>query len=165
MPDSPLFAEDIFLKLKLAKSGPVKGESTDDKHKEEIEITAWSWGIQARTELSTGGRAGKATLKELVISKRVDASSTVFMTALSHNDEVKEALLTVRKAGKGQHEYLKVTIKNGRVTSYELHTEGGAHLEEVRFSFDTITVEYRQQLPDGQLGGTMSFTDTWAAGK
>ena len=37
-------AVDIFLKL-----GDIKGESTDDKHKNEIEVLSFSWGI-ANTE-------------------------------------------------------------------------------------------------------------------
>jgi hypothetical protein len=33
-------ASDMFLKL-----GDIKGESTDDKHKDEIEVLAFSWNV------------------------------------------------------------------------------------------------------------------------
>ena len=33
-------ASDIF-----AKIGDIKGESLDDKHKDEIEVLSWSWGV------------------------------------------------------------------------------------------------------------------------
>ena len=33
-------AVDMFLKI-----GDIKGESTDDKHKGEIDVLAWSWGL------------------------------------------------------------------------------------------------------------------------
>ena len=35
-------ASDIF-----AKIGDIKGESLDDKHKDEIEVLSWSWGVHA----------------------------------------------------------------------------------------------------------------------
>ena len=33
-------ASDIFAKL-----GDIKGESLDSKHKEEVEVLSWSWGV------------------------------------------------------------------------------------------------------------------------
>ena len=33
-------ATDIF-----AKIGDIKGESNDSKHKEELEVLSWSWGV------------------------------------------------------------------------------------------------------------------------
>ncbi len=33
-------AVDMFLKI-----GDVKGESRDDKHKDEIDVLSWSWGM------------------------------------------------------------------------------------------------------------------------
>jgi hypothetical protein len=37
---SAVAASDIFLKI-----GDIKGESTDAKHANEIEVLAWSWGV------------------------------------------------------------------------------------------------------------------------
>ena len=36
-------ASDIF-----AKIGDIKGESLDDKHKDEIEVLSFSWGVERR---------------------------------------------------------------------------------------------------------------------
>ena len=33
-------ASDIF-----AKIGDIKGESLDNKHKDEVEVLSWSWGV------------------------------------------------------------------------------------------------------------------------
>jgi len=50
-------ATDTFLKL-----GDVKGESTDDKHRDEIEVLAFSWGMSQPGSMSGGGgSAGKVT--------------------------------------------------------------------------------------------------------
>ena len=66
---------------------------------------------------------GKATINDLRIVKRVDSASTALMLALRTNEPIQKAVLTLRKAGKSQLEYLKITIEQGRVTS--LTIDGG----------------------------------------
>ena len=44
-------ASDIF-----AKIGDIKGESLDDKHKDEIELLSWSWGVTNAGATSDGRR-------------------------------------------------------------------------------------------------------------
>ena len=50
-------AVDMFLKLD-AKSGAIDGESTDDKHANEIEVLSWSWGMSQSGSAHSGGGAG-----------------------------------------------------------------------------------------------------------
>ena len=47
-------ASDIF-----AKIGDIKGESLDSKHKDEIELLSWSWGVANSVAPSGGGGAGR----------------------------------------------------------------------------------------------------------
>ena len=154
---------DMFLMVKGAKGGVIKGEAQDDSHKAEIDIVSWSWGMHARPSLGGGTPSGKAAVHELKVVKRVDSASTALMAALRNNELIVKAVLTLRKAGKTPLEYLKVTIEQGRVTS--LNIEGGdksgsAELfEHVSFSFNKITVDYVPQGKDGQPLGGMSYTD------
>ena len=60
----------------------IKGESKDDKHKGEIEVLSWSWGIQGKASLGGGSASGKATIREMKIVKRVDKASTALMGAV-----------------------------------------------------------------------------------
>ena len=48
-------ASDIFAKL-----GDIKGESLDDKHKDEIEVLSWSWGVSNAGAAEGGGGGGRA---------------------------------------------------------------------------------------------------------
>src|SRR6476469_6595478 len=107
----------MFLMVKGAKHGLIKGESQDDQHKGEIEVLSWSWGMQGRPTLGGGAATGKATMHDLKIVKRVDSASTALMQALRTNEVIQKAVLTLRKAGKSQLEYLKITIEQGRVTA------------------------------------------------
>ena len=81
--------------------------------------------------------------------KRVDSASTALMLALRTNEPIQKAVLTLRKAGKSQVEYMKVTIEQGRVTSLTIDggdSSGSADVvERVSFSFNKIEVEYVPQ--------------------
>ena len=157
----------MFLMVKGAKHGVIKGESQDGQHKGEIEVVSWSWGMQAKPSLGGGTASGKATMNDLRIVKRVDSASTGLMLALRTNEPIQQAVLTLRKAGKSQLEFLKITIEQGRVTS--LTVDGGDPagsaeiVEKVSFSFNKIEVVYVPQGKDGLPQGGMTFADQWSA--
>ena len=69
-------AGDMFLMVKGAKCGLIKGESQDTQHKGEIDVLSWSWGMQAKPSLGGGAATGKASINELKILKKVDSAST-----------------------------------------------------------------------------------------
>jgi type VI secretion system secreted protein Hcp len=157
---------DMFLLVKGAKSGLIKGEANDTAHENEIDVLSWSWGMQAQSSLGGGVATGKAIIRELKIVKRVDSASTALMAALRSNELITKAILTLRKAGKSPLEFLKITIEQGRVTG--LTIEAGDRdatpdlFEDLSFSFNKITVEYVPQGKDGQARGSMMFTDQWS---
>jgi len=151
--------EDFFLKIELAKQGPIKGEAADEKHKEEVVLTGWSWGMESKSAMSSAGPSGKATVHELRCFKNVDRASPVIMQALRTNETVKKATLTCRKAGKEQHEYLKITIQNGRLTEYSVDTDGASPKERLALTFNKVEFEYREQRADGLLGGSVRYSD------
>ena len=156
-------SSDMFLFVKGAKSGVIKGESQDTAHANEIDVVSWSWGMQARASLGGGVATGKATIRELKIVKRVDSASTPLMSALRTNELITKAVLTLRKAGKSPLEFFKITIEQGRVTG--LNIDAGDRslspdlFEDVTFSFNKISVEYVPQGKDGQAKGGMTFMD------
>jgi type VI secretion system secreted protein Hcp len=158
-------AGDMFLSVKGAVHGPINGEAQDDKHKNEIEVLSWSWGMQGKPSLGGGAASGKATIRELKIVKKVDKASTALMSALRTNEVIKEAVLTLRKTGKTPLEYLKITINQGRIISLDIEagdTSGSSTLvERVGFSFNKIEVEYTPQGGDGQPLGATMFQDQW----
>jgi type VI secretion system secreted protein Hcp len=158
-------AGDMFFKVKGAKHGDINGEAQDQTHKNEIEVLAWSWGMQGKASLGGGTATGKATMRELRITKRVDKSSTALMSALRNNELIKEATLTLRKIGKTPLEYLKIKIEDGRVMAIDLEAgdvSGAPTLvERVSVSFNKISIEYTPQGADGQPQGSTSFQDEW----
>jgi type VI secretion system secreted protein Hcp len=149
-------AADIFAKL-----GDIKGESTDAKHKDEIEVLSFSWGVSnPPPPAGGGGGAGKATFQDLVIVHRIDKASPVLMQACATGKHLKDATITHRKAGKGQHEYLIVKLDDVLITAVSHSGSSGqpdTGSETVSLTFGKVDLDYRPQRPDGSPDAGIHF--------
>jgi len=151
-------AMDIFIKI-----GDLKGESIDDKHKDEIQVLAWSWGMSqsGTTHMGPGGGSGKASFQDLSFTHFIDKVSPNLMLACANGKHFSEALLTVRKAGEKPLEYLKITMTDLIVTSCTTGGSGGEDrlTENVSLNFAKFKVEYTPQKKDGT--GDAPITIGW----
>jgi type VI secretion system secreted protein Hcp len=148
-------ASDIFAKL-----GDIKGESLDSKHKDEIEVLSYSWGVTNAGSLGTGGGggAGKATFRDLSIAHKIDKASPLLMRACATGTHLKEATITHRKAGKGQQEYLVIKMNDIIITGVApSETNGEAGSEIVTLAFAKVDFEYKPQKADGSLDAGIHF--------
>ena len=63
----------------------IKGESTDDKHKDWIEILSFNWGVSqmasASQSTSGGGTSQRAAFQDLSIVKMMDSASPLLFKA------------------------------------------------------------------------------------
>jgi type VI secretion system secreted protein Hcp len=152
---------DMFLKIEGRKQGPIKGESKDASHPDEIDVLGWSWGMDSDVSLQSGLPAGKTSMNELRVVKRVDKASTALMASLRNNEVLKNVTLTVRKAGKTPLEYYKIVLEEGRLTSIRQQKDEGESApecnESISFSFRKVCVEYTPQGDDGQPQGATTF--------
>jgi len=146
----------------FAKIGDIKGESIDDKHKDEIEVLSFSWGGSKAGSMAhgTGGGEGKATFHDLSFVHNIDKASPVLMQACVTGTHFKEATITHRKAGTkgGQLDFLVVKMNDVIITGV---THGGAggtnHSENVNLAFAKVHVEYKPQKADGSLDVGVQF--------
>jgi len=149
-------AADIFAKL-----GDIKGESLDSKHKDEVEVLSWSWGVSQTGTPGTGGGggAGKATFNDFSFLHRIDKASPNLLKACATGEHIKEATITARKAGKGQQEFLIIKMNDVIVTSVALSSSGdtAAASESVALRFAKVDFEYKPQKPDGSLDAGVAF--------
>ena len=117
-------AMDMFLKI-----GALKGEAQDDKHKEEIDVLAWSWGFaqSGSAHIGAGGGSGKVNV-----------------------------VLTVRKAGENPLEYLIITMEDVLISSITPGGSGGEDrlAENVTLNFARVKVDYTEQNAKGGAGAT-----------
>ena len=144
----------------FAKIGDIKGESQDSKHRDEIDVLSWSWGVtQTGSIAHGGGGAGKASFQDLHFTHHIDKASPVLLKACATGEHIKEATITVRKAGKGKLDYLIVKMTDVTVTSVALGGEGdgATTAESVALQSAKVDLEYKPQKADGSLDVGIHF--------
>ncbi|MGY4828983.1 Hcp family type VI secretion system effector [Sphaerotilaceae bacterium SBD11-9] len=153
-------SSDIFLAVQTKRAGKVKGEAQNPGHEDDIVVKGWHWGVAASAALGSAQATGRRAYKGLTVVKSIDAATTALMAALATNDEVKEAKLTMRKAGSEQIDYFLITLQKARVTAVDHATdEQGNTLETVTLQFQKVSVEYRPQKSAGGRGASLTFED------
>jgi type VI secretion system secreted protein Hcp len=146
-------AADIFAKL-----GDIKGESHDNKHKDEIEVLSWSWGVTNSVAVAGSGTgSGRANFHDLSFTHKIDKASPVLMQACATGTHLKEATITHRKAGKGQQEFLVIKMNDVIITALGDADSDDESMETVSLAFAKVDVEYRPQKADGSLDAGVHF--------
>jgi type VI secretion system secreted protein Hcp len=149
-------AVDYFLKI-----DGIDGESQDSKHSKEIQLDSWSWGETNAGSMRAGGGggSGKVSMQDFHFTMPVNVASPKLFDACATGAHVKNAILTCRKAGKEQQEFLKWTFTDVFISSYQTGGSGGSDIlpvDQVSFNFTKIQIDYKEQKPDGTLGGAQT---------
>jgi type VI secretion system secreted protein Hcp len=145
-------AVDIFLKI-----DGIPGESTDARHRDEIDVLSYNWGeSQPETAvLGSGGLStGKATMQDFHFVMHVNKASPKLFLACANGARIKNVLLTVRRSGGNPVEFLKWTLTDVAVASYQTASNMPAAeppLDQISLRFGKIEVEYSAMRPDGSL--------------
>jgi len=153
-------ASDVYLHVQTKRAGKIKGESTAGGHDGDIQVRSWSWGANAGSAIGSTAATARRQYRQLVVTKGIDSASTGLLSALATNDEVKEATLTMHKAGGEALDYYRMTLHNARVVGVDLEVGGdGRPTERVSFTFTAVDIEYQRQDEAGQSCGSFSFSD------
>ena len=152
----------------FAKIGDIKGDSRDRRHAEEIDVLSWSWGLsQASAPIGAGGTApGRASFRDFTFIHQFDKASPVLMRTCATGQHVRDATITVRKAGQGQQEYLVIKMTDVVITGVTPTAAGdGAPAETVSLQCGRVDVEYRPQRADGSVDAPTRFAFDIAANR
>ena len=146
-------AVDYFLKI-----DGIDGESQDSKHKNEIDVSSWSWGASQTGTMASGGGggAGKVHMQDFHFTMTVNKSTPKLMLACSSGQHIPKAVLTCRKAGTEQQEFLLYTFSDILVSSYQTGGSGGGDVvpvEQISLNYTKVEIEYKEQKADGTLAG------------
>jgi len=150
-------AFDAFLKIE-----GIPGESTDDKHKDWIEVLSYSWGVTqgASASASTSGGAThqRADFQDFMISKTLDKASPKLALACADGTHVKTVTLELCRAGGDKVKYMEYKMTNCIVSSAGVGGgAGGEPTENVTFNYGKIEWTYTQQKrADGSGGGQVA---------
>lgn len=146
----------------------IDGESVHKDHKGEIQVLSWSWGLtqSSKPPAAAGAGRSKALPNEFRVVHRYDKASPLLAKNAAAGKPIKTAVLMARKAGEGQKDFLKVTLKEVFVTSVQTSAnEEGGIAEEVALSYGSIDFSYAPSTSKGTLGTPVTFDWNTRTGK
>lgn len=145
-------AVDYFLKIK-----GIEGESKSEGHVGEIQLESWSFGETQPGSFAYGGGggAGKVQMQDFHFTMLTNKASPKLFLACANGEHIGEGILTARKAGKEQRDFLKWTFSDLLISGYQTggQASGDIPVESISFNFGKCEVEYREQQADGTLAG------------
>lgn len=147
---APAAGLDYFLKIDT-----IKGESSDSKHKDEIDLLSWSWGVSTSAPVvgGGGGSASRPVFAPFSWEQGLDSSFVPLFLGVANGKNFKSALLTVRSSGgKTPSEFFKMTLSDVQIISLESQGFGDGIEVNAAMSYSKIEMAYRPQKADGSLG-------------
>ena len=138
-------AFDSFLKIDV-----IPGESTDDKHKDWIEVLSYSCGVSqpASGSSSTAGArsAERCNHNDFSVVKALDKSSPKLFLACCNGTHIKEVKIELCRAAGDKTKYMEYKLSDVIISSYRPggSAQGGETLplEEVSFNYGKIELSY-----------------------
>jgi type VI secretion system secreted protein Hcp len=153
-------AFDGFLKI-----DGIPGESTDDKHKDWIEILSYNWGVSqpssATASSAGGGTTERADFHDLAITKLVDKASPKLFELCASGKHIPTVTLELCRAGGDKLKYLELKLEQVIISgcSHGAATGGSDPFptENITFNYGKNKVTYTQQKrADGTGGGNVT---------
>jgi len=153
-------AFDAFLKI-----DGIAGESTDDRHKDWIELLSYNYSVSQRPSASAstsgGASAERASFTDFTVVKALDKASPKLFEACATGKHIPSVTVELCRAGGDKLKYMEYKLSNVIISS---NRPGGAShagetlpLEEVAFNFGKIELVYTQQKrADGSGGGQVA---------
>ena len=142
----------------------IKGETTDAKHKDTIEVESFSWGETHPGSMAhgTGGATGKVSFQDLHFSTKVNKASPIIAMSCATGKHIDKATLFVRKAtgDGGQQDYYKITLEEVMVSSYQSGGHNGGDSvpsDQFALNFAKIEFAYKPQSSKGALEPDIIF--------
>ncbi len=150
-------AIDMFCKI-----DGIDGESTDDKHKNWIEILSYNWGVSQPVSMAsgTGGRTGgRADFQDFSVTKVIDKASPNLALHCANGKHIPKVVVELCLATEEKHTFMKYTMEDVVVSSV---SPGGAAgggesrpLESVTFNYGKIEWEYTPIDQTGKKGAAV----------
>ena len=150
-------AVDYFIKF-----DGIKGESTDAKHKDEIDVESWSWGETHAGAAASGGGGGRRQGLDAGLPLRDEPeqgeprSDEGLRDGAAHQDG--HALGPQGRQGPAGVPDVQVPRRPRQlVPDGRSRGARSSRPTQVSFNFAKIEVEYKPQKADGSLGSPVQF--------
>ena len=137
----------------------VEGESTHTDHKGEVEVLSWTWGVSNAPNASAtgaGAGAGKAVPGDFQFMHAYDKASPILAKKCAQGVHFPTAVVTARKSGEGQKDFLKITMKEVFISAVQPSASDDIG-ESVSMRYGAIDFSYKPQDAKGGLGAEVKF--------
>lgn len=148
-------AIDVYLQI-----DGIKGESSDDRHKDWIECTSAVCSVtqpkSATTSTGGGHTAERCEHGDVVISKLADLASPLLLQNCSTGKTIPKAKLEFMRAdGQGERvKYFEIELENVLIGAVVPYVIGGNILSEhISLKYSKVKWKYTQQKVAGGMGG------------
>jgi type VI secretion system secreted protein Hcp len=140
---------DFFLRVE-----GIEGESTDAKHKGEIDVLSWSWGASNPVTAgpASGSASGRVNIQDLHFTTRMSKASPRLFLACATGQHLKQARLSAVRAGEKAAEFFSLTLSDVRISSYQSGGSEGSDIvpmDQVSLNAAKLAMEYKAMRPDG----------------
>jgi type VI secretion system secreted protein Hcp len=136
----------------------IEGEATHKDHKNEVAVLSWSWGLTNASGGSAGGAGtGRATPQDLHIVHSYDKASPILAKKAAQGQRIPTAVLSTRRSGEGQKDFLKITMKEVIITSVQASASSEGVMEQVAMAYTNIDFSYSPQTSTGGAGAPVAF--------
>jgi type VI secretion system secreted protein Hcp len=167
--------KDVYV---VFKSGDIKGESRDSKHKADkaVEVSSFEHFIRqpkSSSASSAGGHTAERTEHgEMVFTKDVDSASTKLWQACSAGTVYKDVEVYFYRALGGQNttqsgnkrvNYLKIALKNVVISSVTTNIASGSELPTETFGlrYSAVQWTYNEAPLDGSSASNTNVQGMW----
>ena len=156
-------AFDAFVKI-----DGIPGESTDDKHKDWVELVAFGHELKqpasATASTAGGATAQRVNHSDFKILKLLDKASPKLYEACCTGKHLKDVTIEVCRAGGDKVKYMEIKLEQVIVSSVkttsatpDMEKDERFPAEEITFNYGKIKWTYTQQKrSDGSGGGNVS---------
>jgi type VI secretion system secreted protein Hcp len=151
----------------FAKIDGIPGESTDAKHKGEIDVLSFSWGLSSPAPSPGGGvGVGRPAFQHATFSHVVDKASPLLAQSCALGQHHKVATITQRRDGGKAVDFLQFKFEDVVVTAV---TDAGPAdqplAEQVQLAYAKVHLAYFPQKADGSLEAPVTFAFDVAANR
>ena len=146
-------AYDVFLTI-----DGIKGDSTDEAHKEWIEILSFSHGLSqpggGSASAEGGLTGGRADHQDFSVTKTLDTTSPALNLTCCDGTHVDKVNLELCRATGNKEKYMEYKLEDVIISSAAIGGSSGGDLpiESITFNYGKITWNYIQT--DHQTGAT-----------
>ena len=147
----------------------IKGDVTEEGHKDWIELSSFQWGVGRGISTPTGGAADRESsapsVSEITVSKSQDAASNKLLNEALQG-EGKTVIIDFAKTDKGKLEvYLTYTLTNCMISGYSVSSGGDRPSESLSLNFTKIEFKATPNKAAGEQASPETVTYDLATAK